>query len=228
MTISPDDWGALLLSLKLAIVSTFILLLITIPLSYWLTFRQTPLKIVASSIVTLPLILPPSVLGFYLLLILGPNGIIGKFCHAIGIDSFAFTFNGLIIASIIYSLPFVVQPIQNIFNNIGLAPLEVAATLRASPLDTFCNILLPQAKFGIIGAAILGFAHTIGEFGMVLMIGGNIPGKTQVAAIQIYNHVEAYEYSQANQLSVLLLVFSFIVLIIMYLINHKYNYLNYK
>lgn len=221
--LSLEDWNSLWLSLELASVSTILLLVIAIPLALWLAFSRSRFKALIYSLVTIPLILPSTVLGFYLLLAMGPHGFIGALCHRLGINQLPFTFNGLVIASIIYSLPFVMQSLQNTFVLIGRTPLEVASTLGASKLDALFNIMLPQARLGIISAAILGFAHTIGEFGIVLIIGGNIPQQTQVAAVQIYNHIEAYEYSQANKLSLILLGFSFIVIVFIHLLHSRYT-----
>lgn len=225
MILGSSDWESLWLSLKLAIITTVILVVISIPLAIWLTFKQQRYKTVISSFLTLPIILPPTVLGFYLLVLFGPNGFIGRLCSFWGIKQLTFTFTGLVFASVIYSLPFVVLPIQNTFSAIGKSCLEVSATLGAKPLDSIINVLLPQAKVGIVSAAVIGFAHTIGEFGIVLMLGGNIPGKTQVASIQIYNHFEAYEYGQANYLAIVMLGFSFIVLLLIFVLNHRFNQL---
>lgn len=224
--LSSADWNAIWLSIELAGLTTLILIIIALPLAWWLAFHQSRLKAIIAALVALPLILPPSVIGFYLLVAMGPHGLIGKLCQTLGIELFPFTFNGLLIASIIYSLPFVVQPIQNTFSSIGKKPLEIAATLGAKPLDAWLNVVLPLAKNGILSAAVLGFAHTIGEFGIVLMIGGNIPHKTQLISLQIYNHVEEFEYAKAGQLSLILLIFSFAVLSCMYWLNQKFNYLN--
>lgn len=226
--LNSDDWASIYLSMKLAFTSTVILLLIAIPLAMWLAFKPSNFKAVISSLVTLPLILPPTVLGFYLLLAMGPHGLVGQICLKLGIPLLPFSFSGLVIASIIYSMPFVVMPIQNTFLAIGKTSLEVAATLGAAPTDRIFSVLLPQAKIGIISAAVVGFAHTVGEFGLILMIGGNIPQKTQVAAIQIYNYFEIYEYSQANHLALFLLGFSFVVLIFVYILNHKLNPLSHN
>lgn len=182
---TPEDWGAVWLTLKLATLVTLLLLLIGTPLAWWLAQTRSRLKSLVGALVALPLVLPPTVLGFYLLLTMGPNGPIGQLTQALGIGLLPFTFPGLVIASVFYSMPFVVQPLQNAFEAIGERPLEVAATLRASPLDTFLSVVLPLAKPGFITAATLGFAHTIGEFGVVLMIGGNIPEKTRVLSVQI-------------------------------------------
>lgn len=217
----------LILTLKLATVTTAILLLVGIPLAWWLTQntsassfkvrRKNILKSIINAIVALPLILPPTVLGFYLLLAMGPQGPLGQFTKFLGVDQLSFSFTGLVVGSVLYSMPFVIQPIQNAFEAIGSRPLEVAATLRASPWDRFLTVGLPMAKPGIITAAILGFAHTIGEFGVVLMIGGNIPGRTKVLSVAIYDHVEALEYAQAHRLSFILLVFSFSILFLLYI-----------
>lgn len=221
--LNPADWTALWLSIKLATISTGLLLILGIPLARWLTSGHSRVKVIVNVIVTLPLILPPSVLGFYLLLGLGPQGPIGKLCVWLKIGLLPFSFNGLVVASLIYSLPFVVQPLQNTFQQLGKYPQELAKSLGATRYQTLTKILIPEAKSGIICSAVLGFAHTIGEFGMILMIGGNIPGSTQVVAIQIYNHVEAFEYHEAAALSTILLIFSFAVLTITYLVNHRNN-----
>lgn len=213
------DLSALLLTLEVASISTLILLLLGTPLAWWLSRTSSWAKGPISALVALPLVLPPTVLGFYLLVTLGPNGLVGQATEALGIGILAFTTWGLIIGSVIYSLPFVVQPLQNAFDAIGDRPLEVAATLRASPLDTFFSVIVPLARPGFITASILGFAHTVGEFGVVLMIGGNIPDETRMLSIQIYNHVEALEYAQAHWLSGGLLIFSFAVLLLLYTFN---------
>ena len=223
MILSDQDLTALLVTLKLASVSTLVLLIIGTPLAWWLSRSQWRYKYFIEAIIALPLILPPTVLGFYLLLSLGPNGPIGGLVNALGGPPLAFSFTGLVIGSVFYSMPFVVQPLQNAFASIGNRPLEVAATLRASPLDRFLTIAVPMAKPGFITASVLGFAHTLGEFGVVLMIGGNIPGSTQVASIAIYDHVEALEYGQAHWLAGSLLLFSFLLLMIVYGANRRYT-----
>lgn len=223
MILSEQDLTALFVTLKLASVSTLVLLIIGTPLAWWLSRSQWRFKYIIEAIIALPLILPPTVLGFYLLISLGPNGPIGGFVDMIGGAPLAFTFTGLVIGSVFYSMPFVVQPLQNAFTAVGQRPLEVAATLRASPLDRFFTIAVPMAKPGFITASVLGFAHTLGEFGVVLMIGGNIPGSTQVASIAIYDHVEALEYGQAHWLAASLLLFSFLLLIIVYGTNRRYT-----
>ncbi|MRD72379.1 molybdate ABC transporter permease subunit [Rhodocyclus tenuis] len=211
--LSPDDLAAIGLTLRLAGLTTLLLLLVGTPIAWWLARSQHWLKGPIGAVVTLPLVLPPAVLGFYLLVLLGPEGPLGQLTQALGLGLLPFTFPGLVLASAIYSMPFVIQPLQQAFAAIGDGPLEAAATLRASPLDTFLSVALPLARPGFITAAILGFAHTVGEFGVVLMIGGNIPGKTQVLSMAIYNHVEALEYGQAHWLAGGMLLFSFLVLL---------------
>jgi len=211
-----SDISALWVTLQLALISTSILMIAGTPAAWWLAHTQRRIKPLIEAIISLPLVLPPTVLGFYLLISLGPNGPGGALAHLWGETSLAFTFTGLVIGSVIYSLPFVVQPLQNAFAASGRVPLEVAATLRAAPLDRFFSVALPMAKSGYITAATLGFAHTLGEFGVVLMIGGNIPGKTQVLSIAIYNHVEALDYGHAHILAAGLLVTSLILLTVVY------------
>jgi molybdate transport system permease protein len=213
MWLTDSDWQAILLTLKLACVVTFILLWLATPLAWWLARTRSGWRKPIGAIVALPLVLPPSVLGFYLLLAMGPHGPIAPLLAWFGIDPLPFSFSGLVIASVFYSLPFMVQPIQNAFEAIGEAPFEAAATLRASPLDRFFTIALPLALPGFVSASILTFAHTVGEFGVVLMIGGNLPGITRVASVQIYDHVEAMEYADAHRLAAVMLVFSFLVLL---------------
>jgi len=209
------------LTLKLAFVVTLILLLIATPLAWWLSQTQSRLKPVISAVFAVPLVLPPTVMGFYLLLLLGPNGPIGQLSTSIGLGTLPFSFIGIAIACAVHSFPFVVQPLQNAFESIGKRPLEVAATLGASPLDSFFHVVMPLAKPGFLTAIVMGFCHSIGEFGVVLMIGGNIPGKTRVLSVEIYNHVEAMEYAQAHWLAGGMVGFSFIALLIIYLINQK-------
>lgn len=217
--LADADLAAIWLTLRLASVTTLLLLLIGTPLAWWLARTRSVWKGPVAAIVALPLVLPPTVIGFYLLVTLGPNGAIGQLTQALGLGGLAFTFWGLVVGSVVYSLPFVVQPLQNAFDAIGERPLEVAATLRASPLDTFFSVAVPLARPGFITASILGFAHTVGEFGVVLMIGGNIPGKTQVISVRIYEHVEALEYAQAHWLAGGMLAFSFVVLLALYTFN---------
>jgi molybdate transport system permease protein len=216
MFLDSDDIQAILLTIRLAAIVTTILLLVGTPIAWWLARSRSRWKGPIGAIVALPLVLPPSVLGFYLLLAMGPHGPVGGLTRALGIGALPFTFWGLVLASVFYSLPFMVQPLQNAFEAVGNRPLEVAATLRASPLDTFFTVALPMALPGYLTASILTFAHTVGEFGVVLMIGGNIPGVTRVASVQIYDHVEALEYAQAHRLSAVMLVFSFLVLLALY------------
>ena len=223
MIISEQDLVALFVTLKLASISTIVLILIGTPIAWWLSHSHWRYKYFVEAIIALPLILPPTVLGFYLLVSLGPNGPIGGLLSALGGKSLAFTFTGLVIGSVVYSMPFVIQPLQNAFSAIGQRPLEVAATLGASPIDQFFSIAIPMAKPGFITASVLGFAHTLGEFGVVLMIGGNIPGSTQVVSISIYDHVEALEYGQAHALSASLLLFSFVLLLIVYGANRRFS-----
>ena len=213
---SSADLTAILLTVRLALVTTVLLLLIATPIAWWLARGRSSLRTVIGAIVTLPLVLPPAVIGFYLLVLLGPDGPLGRLTQQLGLGLLPFTFSGLVVASVIYSMPFVVQPIQQAFAAMGERPMEAAATLRASPLNAFLTVALPLARPGFITAAVLGFAHTVGEFGVVLMIGGNIPGKTQVLSMAIYNHVEALEYQSAHWLAGGMLCFSFLVLLLLY------------
>lgn len=215
------DTTPIWLTLKLAVITTLLLLLVSLPLSWWLTYGKSRLRPLISTLVSLPLVLPPTVLGFYLLLLFGPKGWIGQTSQWLGLGSLAFTFSGLVIASMLYSLPFAVQPIQNAFKSIGKRPFEVAATLGATPLDRFFTVALPLGQSGVLTAMILTFAHTMGEFGVVLMIGGNIPGETQVLSMAIYDHVESQEYQQAHWLAAGMLIFSFIVLLGIQLLGHN-------
>lgn len=218
---SDSDLAAIWLTLKLATVVTVILLLICTPLAWWLATTRSRFKPLISALVSLPLILPPTVLGFYLLIAMGPQGPIGQLTQSLGIGLLPFTFWGLVLASVFYSLPFVVQPIQNSMEAIGPQPLEVAATLGASPWDRFIHVVLPLAWPGFISAAVLGFAHTVGEFGVVLMIGGNIPGETRVVSVQIYDHVESLQYGDAHLLSGIMIGFSLLVLLLLYSRNNN-------
>jgi len=216
-----DARNAITLTLQLASLTTVLLLLVATPIAWWLARSASWWRGPVGAIVTLPLVLPPTVLGFYLLVALGPQGPLGQATQALGWGTLSFTFYGLLIGSIIYSLPFAVQPIQHAFEAMGDRPLEVAATLRATPMDAFFSVALPLARPGFVTAAVLSFAHTVGEFGVVLMIGGNIPGKTRVVSTQIYGHVEAMEYTQAHWLAGGMLVFSFVVLLGLNLLNRK-------
>ena len=211
--------SAVTLTLKLAALTTLILLLLGTPLAWWLARTRSRLKGAVGALVALPLVLPPTVLGFYFLVTMGPDGPIGRLTQSLGIGLLPFSFAGLVVGSVVYSMPFVVQPLQNAFEAIGDAPLEAAATLRASPLDTFFSVVLPLARPGYLTAIVMGFAHTVGEFGVVLMIGGNIPDRTRVVSVQIYDHVEALEYTQAHWLAAGMVAFSFVVLLALYVLN---------
>ncbi len=213
MHLSPEDIQAIVLTLQLASVTTVLLLLLATPVAWWLAHTHSVWRAPVASLVALPLVLPPTVLGFYLLVTLGPNGPIGQFTQWAGWGALAFSFWGLVLGSVVYSLPFAVQPLVNAFEAMGPRPMEVAATLRASPWNAFFTVALPLAKPGFVMAAMLSFAHTVGEFGVVLMIGGNIPDKTRVVSTQIYGHVEAMAYSQAHGLAGVMLLFSFVVLL---------------
>ncbi|MCE1182670.1 MAG: molybdate ABC transporter permease subunit [Rhodocyclales bacterium] len=219
MFLTEADLEAIWLTIRLAGLTTLILFVLGPPAAWWLARTRSRWKGPVGAVVALPLVLPPSVLGFYLLLAMGPNGPVGQLTQALGLGMLPFTFWGLVVASVFYSYPFMVQPLQNAFEAIGDRPLEVAATLRASPLDTFFSVVLPLARPGFLSAGILTFAHTVGEFGVVLMIGGNIPGATRVASVQIYDHVEALEYADAHRLAGVMLAFSFIVLLGLYTWN---------
>ncbi len=216
MTLTDGDLQAIWLTLRLASIVTAILLLVGTPIAWWLARSKAWWKGPVGAVVALPLVLPPSVLGFYLLLAMGPHGPVGRLTDALGIGPLPFTFWGLVVASVFYSLPFMVQPLQTAFEAIGDRPLEAAATLRASPLDAFFTVAVPLALPGFLTASVLTFAHTVGEFGVVLMIGGNLPGATRVASVLIYDHVEALEYAQANNLAAVMLIFSFLVLLALF------------
>ncbi|UJW82546.1 molybdate ABC transporter permease subunit [Hydrogenophaga sp. SL48] len=213
--LSNHDLAAVWLTVQLAGLTTVLLLALGTPVAWWLARTPSRLKGLVGSVVTLPLVLPPAVLGFYLLVLMGPEGPVGRLTQSLGLGLLPFTFAGLVVASCLYSMPFVIQPLQQAFVAIGRAPMEAAATLRASPLDAFFTVALPLARPGFITAAVLGFAHTVGEFGVVLMIGGNIPGKTQVLSMAIYNHVEAMEYHNAHWLAGGMLAFSLAVLLLL-------------
>lgn len=216
MGLTEADLSAVWLTVQLATLTTVLLLLIGTPIAWWLAGTRSRLKGPIGALVALPLVLPPTVIGFYLLIVMGPEGPVGRFTQGIGLGILPFSFAGLVVGSVFYSMPFVVQPLQNAFEAIGQRPLEVAATLRAGAWDRFFSIALPLAKPGFITAAILGFAHTVGEFGVVLMIGGNIPGKTRVVSVQIFDHVEGLEYAQAHWLAGGMVVFSFVILLVLY------------
>ena len=219
--LNREAWQAIGLTLQLAACTTVILLILATPLAWWLSQTQSRWRAPIGAVVTLPLVLPPSVLGFYLLVAMGPHGPLGVVTQALGWGVLSFTFTGLLIGSVVFSLPFAVQPIQNAFEALGPRPMEVAATLRASPIDAFFSVALPLARPGFVTAAIMSFSHTVGEFGVVLMIGGNIPGQTRVVSTQIYGHVEAMEYAQAHWLAGGMLVFSFVVLLALSLMRKR-------
>lgn len=214
--LADADIQAIALTIKLASITTMVLLLVGTPLAWWLARTSSWTRGLVGALVALPLVLPPVVLGFYLLVLMGPNGPVGKLTQLLGWGLFPFSFSGLLIGSVLYSMPFVVQPLTNAFESIGDRPLEVAATLRASPLDIFFSVVLPLTRPAYLTAAVMGFAHTVGEFGIVLMLGGNIPGKTRVVSVQIYDHVETLEYAQAHWLAGGLMLFSFLVLLALY------------
>ena len=221
--LSAQDTTALWITFELAAISTLILIVLCTPLAWWLAQSRSRAKTVVEALVSLPLVLPPTVVGFYLLLLLGPRGAIGGFLEDIGVGHLAFSFAGLVIGSMVYSLPFVVQPLQNAFQATGSRVLEAAETLRAGPLDRFLTISLPLARRGFLTAAVLSFAHTLGEFGVIIMLGGNIPGRTQVASIAIYNHVESMDYASAHALALVLVVLSFSLLLLVYAINRRFK-----
>lgn len=222
MMFSADDLTALWLTFKLAGLSTVLLLIICLPCAYWLAKTHWRFKFIIEALIAMPLVLPPTVLGFYLLMLMSPNGLLGQVSSALGLGTLAFSFSGLVIGSCIYSLPFVLQPLQNAFSSIDSRPLDVAASLGATPVERFITVILPTIKPGVITATVLGFAHTLGEFGVVLMIGGNIPGQTQVVSIAIYDHVETLQYQQAHILSGTLLLISFLLLLAVFASNRKF------
>jgi molybdate transport system permease protein len=221
LNLAPEDWLAIQVTLKLCFYTTLILLLIGTPLAFWLAQAQSRWRTAIQALVALPLVLPPTVLGFYLLLLLGPHGAIGSTLEALGLRHLAFSFSGILIGSVIYSLPFTVQPLLEAFRRMGQRPLEVTATLGANKWDQFFNVVLPLCRGGFVVAATLTFAHTLGEFGVILMLGGSIPGETQVLSVLIYDHTEAMNYSQAHQLSLGLLLTAFVVLFIVYGLNRR-------
>ena len=216
-----DIWSPIRLTLALASITTILLLVIGTPIAWWLARGKAPWKEAVAAVVALPLVLPPTVLGFYLLLALGPHGPGGLVAGLFGLRTLAFTFEGLVIGSVLYSMPFVVQPIRNAFEAIGERPLEVASTLRATPWDAFWTVAVPLARPGFMTGAVLGFAHTVGEFGVVLMIGGNIPGRTKVLSVAIYDYVESLQWTQAHILAAGMLIFSFVVILSMMLLEKR-------
>jgi len=228
MNILEEDLAAIWLTLRLAATVTMLLLIIGTPIAWWLARTRSWWQGPVGAVVALPLVLPPTVLGFYLLLAMGPDGPVGWLTQSLGLGTLPFTFWGLVVASVFYSMPFVVQPIQNAITALGDRPLEVAATLGAGPWDRFFTVVLPLARPGFVTAAVLGFAHTVGEFGVVLMIGGNIPGETRVISVQIYDHVEALEYTRAHILSASMVAFSFVVLLLLYRFQRRQAFGNSK
>jgi len=221
MLLTDADWQAIVLTLKVSALTTLILLLLGTPLAWWLARTRSWLKTPVATVVALPIVLPPSVLGFYLLVLMGPGGPVGQWTQALGLGVLPFTFSGLVVASVLYSLPFMVQPVHNAFEALGSRPLEAAASLRASPWDAFFSVALPLCRPGLVTGCIMSFAHTVGEFGVVLMVGGNIPGVTRVVSVQIYDHVEALEYGDAHRLAAVMLVFSFVCLMALHLYNQR-------
>lgn len=221
MNVSEMDWAPLWLTMQLAGVTVVVLLLVGTPVAWWLAFTRSRFRTLVEAVVALPIVLPPTVLGFYLLMALGPHGLIGGPWKDLTGSALSFTFTGLVIASTFYSLPFVVQPLHGAFESVGKKPLEAAWSLGASKLDAFFTVASPMAVRGYLSAVVLGFAHTLGEFGVVLMVGGNIPGVTKVLSIAIYDHVEVLEYTQAHFLSAMLLAFSFLILAIVYTVNRR-------
>jgi molybdate transport system permease protein len=217
--LSADDWTAVRLTAGLATCTTVLLLIAGTPLAWWLARTRSRAKPLLSALVAMPLVLPPTVIGFYLLLLMGPHGPVGQLTHALGLGRLPFTFAGLVVGSMIYSLPFVVQPLQQAFEGLDARALEAAATLRAGPWDRFFSVALPLARPGFVTASVLGFAHTVGEFGVVLMIGGNIPGSTRVLSVAVYDHVEAIEFDAAHRLAAGMVVFALIVLVALYVAN---------
>ncbi|MEJ8295184.1 molybdate ABC transporter permease subunit [Delftia tsuruhatensis] len=221
MILTADDYAAIRLTLKLASVTTVLLLALCTPLAWWLAHTRSRWRGPIGAVVALPLVLPPTVIGFYLLVTMGPNGPVGQLTQALGLGTLPFTFAGLVIGSLVYSLPFTVQPLQRAFESLGTRPMEAAASLGAGPLDRFFTVALPLARPGFITAAVLTFAHTVGEFGVVLMLGGNIPGVTRLVSVQIYDHVEAMEYAHAHWLAGGMVVFSFLVLLALHLLQPR-------
>ncbi len=219
--LSPEDWSAIRLTLELAGITTVLLLVLCTPIAWWLAHTPSRWRGPVGAVVALPLVLPPTVIGFYLLVLMGPSGPVGRLTESLGWGRLPFTFWGLVVGSIVYSVPFAVQPLQRAFESMGRRPLEVAAALGAGPLDRFFTVALPLARPGFITAAVLSFAHTVGEFGVVLMLGGNIPGKTRVVSVQIYDHVEAMEYAQAHWLAGGMVAFAFVVLMALHWLQPK-------
>ena len=221
--LSPSDWQAIELTFRLCLYTTLILLVIATPVAWWLAGGRSPARVIVQAIVALPLVLPPTVLGFYLLIVLGPRGWVGSTLENLGLNHLAFSFEGILVASVIYSMPFAVQPLTEAFSNLGRRPAEVAGSLGAGVIDRFFTVILPLTKGGFVVAATLTFAHTVGEFGVILMLGGSIPGETKVLSVLIYDHTEAMNYEAAHRLSFMLLLFSFVTLSVVYGITRRFE-----
>lgn len=220
---SPADWQAIEVTVRLCLYTTLILLVIATPVAWWLATGQSAARVVVQAIVALPLVLPPTVLGFYLLIVLGPRGVVGGALESLGLHHLAFTFEGILVASVIYSMPFAVQPLTQAFSNLGRRPVEVASSLGAGLIDRFFTVILPLTRGGFVVAATLTFAHTLGEFGVILMLGGSIPGETKVLSVLIYDHTEAMNYEAAHRLSLMLLLFAFFTLFVVYSITRRFE-----
>jgi molybdate transport system permease protein len=221
--LGPEDWQAIEVTFRLCLYTTLILLVIATPIAWWLSSGRSAGRVAVQAVVALPLVLPPTVLGFYLLIVLGPRGLVGGTLESMGFHHLAFTFEGILIASVIYSMPFAVQPLTEAFNNLGRRPVEVASSLGANAVDRFLTVILPLTRGGFVVAATLTFAHTLGEFGVILMLGGSIPGETKVLSVLIYDHTEAMNYDSAHRLSLMLLIFSFITLFIVYSMTRRFR-----
>ncbi|MBS0001782.1 MAG: molybdate ABC transporter permease subunit [Thioalkalivibrio sp.] len=221
--LGPEDWQAIELTFRLCLYTTIILLIIATPIAWWLSSGHSPARVAIQAVVALPLVLPPTVLGFYLLIVLGPRGAVGGTLESLGLHHLAFTFEGILVASVIYSMPFAVQPLTEAFNNLGRRPVEVASSLGANAVDRFLTVILPLTRGGFVVAATLTFAHTLGEFGVILMLGGSIPGETRVLSVLIYDHTEAMNYASAHRLSLLLVIFAFLVLFVVYGITRRFR-----
>ncbi|MBZ2190415.1 molybdate ABC transporter permease subunit [Alcanivorax sp. JB21] len=220
-SLGPAEWQAISVTFRLCLYTTLILLVLATPIAWWLAQGRSTARIVVQAIVALPLVLPPTVLGFYLLVVLGPRGVVGETLERIGLHHLAFTFEGILIASVLYSMPFAVQPLTEAFNNLGRRPVEVASSLGAGFADRFFSVIFPLTRGGFVVAATLTFAHTLGEFGVILMLGGSIPGETKVLSVLIYDHAEAMNYDAAHSLSLMLLIFAFVTLFVVYSINRR-------
>lgn len=221
--LGPEDWQAIELTFKLCLYTTIILLVVATPIAWWLASGRSAARVVVQAIVALPLVLPPTVLGFYLLIVLGPRGFVGGTLESVGLHHLAFTFEGILVASVLYSMPFAVQPLTEAFNNLGRRPVEVASSLGANVFDRFVTVVLPLTRGGFVVAATLTFAHTIGEFGVILMLGGSIPGETRVLSVLIYDHAEAMNHEAAHRLSLMLVIFAFLTLFVVYGITRRFR-----